>query len=296
MKKVLILGATGNIAGIAAKLLSENTEISLRLASSRAEGLAKLKEQYPQCEVVQADWHDVDSLKAAFQGVHRVMVNVPDFLTDETIVTPTIVAAARSTPSLEQLVRLIALDPDFCVSKMTKEWLATRGGSALSYVAKPILDASGLPVTYVNVVSWIGFNLIGMAAEDVKLHRRMPFYADAPRSWLAEQDIAEIFAKILAEGPTRHLGQHYVITGPHKYWFNDVARMLSDEVGAEVKWIDTPDKLHELMGPLGDTAITYFQHEQKGWDKLPITNTAKELLGREPMSLREYIHLNREFF
>ena len=75
MDKVLILGATGNLGGLTAQaLLAHQPAPRLRLVSSRAAGCSVLRERFPQCEIVEADWYDAASLSVAAAGVDRVSV------------------------------------------------------------------------------------------------------------------------------------------------------------------------------------------------------------------------------
>lgn len=296
MTRVLILGATGNIASLTAAELARRGDLKLRLTSRREDGLQRLRAEHPGAEIVQADWTDHASLQAAFADVDRALVITPDFTTDERVVTPNIVAAAQATPGFQHLVRLIALQEGLEPGDMTPAWLATQAGSALHWVAKPFLDASGLPITYVNVSAWITFNLPWFVAEDVKRRRQLPLYADAERPWVTEQDLGEVFARILREGPAPHVGREYVLTGPERFRFREVAALLSEEVGETVTWVDTPEAVRRAVGEHADILQTYLDHESRHWNKVQVTRTLEGLLGRPATTLRQYIAANRDLF
>jgi uncharacterized protein YbjT (DUF2867 family) len=52
------------------------------------------------------------------------------------------------------------------------------------------------------------------------------------------RDIGEVAAKILTEGC--HDGKVYTLTGPAAISFDDVARVLSEVLGKDVRYVDVP--------------------------------------------------------
>lgn len=296
MTKILILGATGNLASRVTAALAGRPGLSLRLTSSRDEGVARLRADWPDAEVMRADWYDPDDLKAAFAGVNRVLVIPPDFTTDEAVVTPNVIAAARATPGLEHVVRLLGQAPDQDPATMDPAWIATRAGTGLHPVAKALLDRSGLPLTYVNVGAWIGFNLPWFIARDVRDRRQVRLTHDALRPWLDEADIAAAFATVLAEGPARHAGRTWLLTAPDRYRFADVARLIGAEIGQHIDFVDTGDGLRETIGDTAEAMLTYLRFEQGVWDRIPDSDDLARLIGRPPVTLAQYIRNHRAIF
>jgi len=299
MKTVLILGATGNLGGLAASVLTEKyPEVGLRLTSSRGSGCDSLRELYPNAEVLRADWYDLSSLVEAMRGVDSVFIVVPDFTTDESIVTPNIISAVKTVGGISQVVRLIAIPPGLSAAQLSPEFLATRCGANLSVIAKPLLDTSGLPMTYINVPCWIMFNLPWFLAPEIKARRRlaMPRSSDSSRLWISEADVAEVAAKILAEDPSKHGGEEYVLTGTERIDFAQITRLLGEVIGEEVVLADDDRPLRDAMGDKFDALMTYFRHETRDYDGVPVTNTVARLLGRPQVTLRQYLAANRELF
>jgi len=295
MTTTLIIGATGRLASQVAAKLSSNPAMSLRLTSSRDEGVEALRAAYPHAEVMKADWYDLASLKTAFNGVNRVLV-IPQDFTDETVVTPNVIAAARSTPSVEQIVRLIAMKPGLKPETMSEEWKETRTGSGMHPIGKALLDESGLPLTYINTCAWFASNLSWMIAEDVKRHRQVRLPHDAKRAWLGEDDMAEAFATVLAEGPAKHIGREYILTSRESYSFDDIAALISSAIGETVTYNDTEAGLREALGDMGDTIVTYMKHEKLGWSEKLEVNDIERLIGRHEVTLPEIIRASRELF
>jgi NAD(P)H dehydrogenase (quinone) len=299
MNRILILGATGNLGGLTAAALTANyPNATVRLASSRAAGCATLRERFPQAEAVQADWYDVDSLKRAATGADRVFVITPDFATDETVVTPNIIEAVRAAGGTKQIVRLIAIPPGLTAADLAKAELATQCGAAMHTVAKPLLDASGLPITYLNVPCWIMFNLPWFLAEDIKTRRRlaMPAKSDSARRWVSENDIAAVAAKLLTDPVAAHVGKEYRLTGAQRYTYADLAALLSELLGERVAYVDEDSTLRRVMGDHFNTLMTYFEHETRDYAGVQATDTVSRLLGRPQVTLRDYVVANRDLF
>lgn len=299
METVLLIGATGHIGSLtAAALAAKHPGLALRLTSSRADGCAQLRALYPSAQVMQADWYDPDSLHLAMRDVDKVFVVTPDFVTDELVATGNMIAAAKASPRLSHMLRMITMPPGLKASDLEPDVLATRCGANLSVLAKPLLDASGLPVSYLNVASWIMFNLPWFLADEVKATRRlaMPAKSNVPRLWLSEADIADAAAHILAGPSASHVGKEYMITGARRYDFHDVADLLSEVLGEEVVYADDDAPLRRAMGEGFPTMMTYFRHETRDYAHLMPTATLQELLGRPALELRTYLQANKAMF
>lgn len=297
--KILIIGATGNLGRLTASVLaSRYPGVALRLTSTREDGRTSLRDAFPNAEIMAADYNDEASLTVAINGADKVLVVTPDFFTDEASAMPKFIRAVKTAGGVSQVVRFIAIPPGFTVKDLTPAQLATRTGAALHVVAKPILDASGLPMTYVNTACWIMFNLPWFLAEDVKASRRllMPAAADAARQWVAESDIAEVLAKILSDDAARHVGKEYLLTGPQRYTFAQVASLLSETLGEKVTYVDDDSGVRRAMGDRFATLMTYFTHETQAYAGVPPTKTIAELLGRPALTLRQYIEQNKSYF
>ena len=297
--KILILGATGNLGRLTATILaSQQPALSLRLTSHRQDGCDSLREAFPNAEVMLADWNVGSTLPPAVAGVDKVLMITPDFITDESVVTPNLIRAIKASGTVSQVVRFIAIPPGFSVKDLTPDQLATRCGAAQHVIAKPLLDASGLPMTYVNAACWIMFNLPWFMAEDVKASRRllMPVEADAARHWVSETDIAEVFAKILSDHARLHIGREYLLSGGRRYTFAQVAALLSAAVNDKVVYVDDDSGVRRAMGDNYSKLMTYFSHETQAYSAVPSTNTVAELLGRPQVSLPDYINLHKSLF
>jgi NAD(P)H dehydrogenase (quinone) len=296
---ITIFGATGNLGALTASALTaEYPDVRLRLVSSRPAALETLHKRFPIAELVIADWYDRSSLENALVGADRLFMVTPDFVTDECIATSNIIEAARTTGTIRQLLRLIAIPPGLTTGSLSREVLDTRCGAALHLIAKPLLDASDLPVTYINVPCWIMFNIPWFLAEEVKVHRRltMPACSDSPRLWIAENDIADVAAKLLTDTATEHIGREYQLTGSKRYTFRDVAMLLSETLGERVEYVDDAAALRRAMGNHFEKLMTYFGHETRDYANVQPTDTVSTLLGRPQLTLPQYLAANKALF
>lgn len=298
MGKTLIFGATGNLGGLTAGLLHGSSPDTLRVSTSREPGLSRLERRFPNAEAVLCDWNDRASLVKALDGVSRLLVIPPDFMTNENRVTPNIIAAAREVGSVEQIVRFLGMPPTMTLEQTPPEYVATRCGAGLHVVAKHHLDASGLPVTYVNVPTWIMFNLALFVATDVKPRRRisMPAWSDSARMWVSERDIAQVFAHVLTDPVTDHVGREHVLTSPDRYTYADVAGIFSEVLDDDVTYVDDDSTLRASMGDAFEGMQTYLRCEHGTYDDLEHNPGITDLLGRSPQTLSEYINARKETF
>ena len=295
--KILILGATGNLARLTATALTnDHPAVQLRLTSHRAQGRSLLMDAFPAAEVVAADWYDEATLILAVSGVDKVLMVTPDFVTDERVVTPNIIRAIRAIGEISQLLRFIAIPPGFTAAMATAEQLSTRCGAMQHVVAKPLLDDSGLPVTYVNAACWIMFNLPWFWAQDIKASRRllMPAATDAPRQWISEHDIADVFAHILADETALHVGREYLLTGHGRYTYAEVAALVADVLGERVTYVDDDAAIRRATGDYYAALMTYFTHETEAYRAVRSTQTVQALLGRPQATLRTYVESIRD--
>lgn len=297
MDKILILGATGHLASVASDLLFRTSPESLRLATSREAGLACLRDRFPGAEVVQADWNERSSLVAAMQGVSRLLIVTPDWA-DENLVTANIIDAANAVGSIELLLRLLAHPPGWTVDNMPPQFPANGPGSDHHLIARSLLEASGLPVCYVNVPAWIMFDLAWFVATEVQTKRRiaLPAAADTGRMWVSEDDIIAVFAKVLTEPVSQHVGQDYVLTSADRYSWADIARIFSEQLSEPVAFVDDESALREVFGDAFDAVMTYFQTGSRKYEAVSHHETIPQMLGRPQQTLREYIATHLRHF
>jgi NAD(P)H dehydrogenase (quinone) len=294
--RVLIIGALGNLAYLTTtKLASSYPYVHLRLTSHRATGLKRLQAEFPHADVAQADWNDAASLRSAVRGVDRVLVVMTDWVIDESIATPNLIRALENEGRVETVLRFIALPPGLKAERLAPDVLATRAGAMLTLVAKPLLDASQLPICYVNASCWIGFNIDWFYGQDIRASGqiRMPADTDTPRQWVTEGDLSDAFVRILTEAPVMHVGREYRVAGGPNYTYAEQASLIGRVLAKDVRWVDDDSSLRRIMGDKFEKLLTYLLHEVEAYRSVPQTRQLELLLGRDRTSLETYVEAIR---
>ncbi|KAH6995218.1 hypothetical protein EDB80DRAFT_586089 [Ilyonectria destructans] len=111
-KSILIFGAAGHIGGpLTTYLAREAPTIKLRLATSSSGKKDALQSQYRNAEVVSANYNDIDSLKAAVEGIEAVFVITPNGFR-EAQGMENLVAALKDQKQLIQVIRFLGIFPE----------------------------------------------------------------------------------------------------------------------------------------------------------------------------------------
>jgi len=121
---------------------------------------------------------------------------------------------------------------------------------------------------------------------------------DGKAAYIASSDIAAVAAHVL-ENPKPHDGMSYVLTGPEAISDTELAQLLSEVGGAAVNYVDVGDEaLHQNLVSAGmpdwyaQSMVGLENVKRNGWAEAT-TDTVRELLGRAPISYRQFLEKNR---
>ncbi|HKS49823.1 MAG TPA: NmrA family NAD(P)-binding protein [Amycolatopsis sp.] len=307
-EKILLFGASGHVGGpAAATITAAEPAPELRLATSSAEKAAELKASFPSAEVVQADYTDLQSLVSAFDGVDAAFIITPDFRIDERQAVINVSAAAHAAGTQPHLVKLTGVTIGINSINDLRPALRDFPGPSLQYQqARAVLNASGLPVTFLNCFAnymddfltvW-GFSLLtrGVLAAP---YDRSSLFVD-PR------DVGEAAARLLLQPHSReHDGYVRHITGTERIRFSEVAALMTEVLGVDIAYEDDPQTFKAELGEVFkaqfgpsalDWLLAFSENEQKEEVLFIVTDELRHLLGREPRTLREWIEENRHFY
>ena len=161
------------------------------------------------------------------------------------------------------------------------------------------LDALGLPVTY--LASALSMETLIDSAEAIRRTGTIAAPAGQGRvGWVAATDVANAAARVLTS--PGHEDTTYVLTGPEKLGYKDVAARFSAVFAWQVDYEDqSPERAREVMLASGltpwqaDGDLERFEWIRQG-GAATVTGTVLELTGTGPRPLQEWLSDSRASF
>ena len=287
--RVLVLGATGRTGAAVVKTLEATPGQAVPVRASRSETTVEqwIKEGK---EAVRIDLDDPDTFPAALEGIDRVFL-MTGYTSAMNHQTKTLVDAAEDA-DVSFVVHLgvfsdkRSTDPHFAWHELVERYIA---GSKLAW-------ANVHPHVFME-------NLLGIN----RLRDGRLVWRDKQVGWIANDDIAAVVAKVLAEGPDRHAGKDYYLSTDLLNGAQ-VAEVLTAALGREIPaQVLTPDDLLRMIeAGLGvapanmdaayaaSTLIWARQTFEGRMDYSALTtSTVQDLLGREPIHLAAWATAHR---
>lgn len=303
-ERILVFGASGHIGGPLARFITyQGHGASLRLATSDEAKLQRLRDDFPKSECISVSYLDRAGMVQALEGIDRVFIVTPDFL-DEKEAMANLVHAAQRSGRVKQIVRILGDLPSMTLAKVSPALRAFGRGTAIQHFqAREILDASALPVTYLNIAAYLMDDFLRWSGP-IRSRRTflMPFERLA--AWLDPGELGEAAARILLSRDDRHLHRHYSLTnGSDLLTFGEVAGIISDVLQEPVKHEASLQVWREQMGEryralYGAGADDYFQEfyafEQRHQFAFYRSDVLQRILGRTPKTLRAWFEQNAD--
>lgn len=282
-QKVLLTGATGTTAAlVAAQLRQKGVAVrALVRDAKKAESLAA-----KGVELAIGDFETPASLEAALQGITSVFLVTPPH-PDASGMVDRFLAVATRGGSRPRIVRLSAIKGS---DQGPTDNTRTHGR------ADRAVQDSGLPYVILRP-NYFMQNLFGSA--DSILSQGMLFQGtgDGRIGFIDVRDIADVATTVLVD--TQWDRGIFELTGPASISYGDVARLLSEALGREVKFVPvTPEQVRETILKLGwgDWAAgimaDYSAAYARGWGDF--TTTFVEKIAGHPA--RDYATFLREVF
>lgn len=289
--KILILGATGTIGHQLAEEIAQGApQIQLRLTSRRNEGVTQLGREFHDVEICKTDLLDLTSLKSAVTGTDKIMVVNPDLI-DEARACSNLVEAVGLTGGVKHILRLLTCPPGLTRADISPEVRDIPIGFNQGIAARAVLDASDMPLTYVNVISSFMTNLL-WSAELIRTRQKFVMPCPQTQTWLHPVDIAQVCARILADDPYRHTGNTYKLSGVELISYDDIADMLTRELDTSIEYSDDDALLKEMFGDEYELSTNYFAFERDYYANVQATDAVERFLGRQPYPMRKWIRDN----
>jgi uncharacterized protein YbjT (DUF2867 family) len=286
---ILVTGAAGGVGSTArtaiAILLEQGHRVRamVRKLDARAEKLRDLG-----AEVVVANMLDIVAVRAAMQGcsvVYFTMSVSPDYL--EAAVNVAVTAKSLGVKAFVNLSQMT-------VSQMSETETTSSPQQKQHWLVEQILRWSGLPVVNLRPTAFFDGLFLLQAAKGIRDDNviRLPF-SDGKSSPIAAADVGAAAAAVLAN-PEPHIGQVYELTGPESLTMGELAQEFSSALGRTIQYLNVPPqlweaKLRELQLPahlVAHMVVMAQLHRDGRYDRM--TDTFRELVGREPISTAEF--------
>lgn len=295
---ILIFGASGHIGGPLARFMArEAPTIHLRLATSDTARAAALQAQFPQAEVVPANYADRVSLEAAVRDIEGIFVLTPSG-TDEAPAMTNLVEACRSSRVGPHVIRLVGMQPESDPRRIPQSLRDHGLGLPIQHpIAKAVLGDSGLPVTFLNSGATFIDNFRWMA--NALRDRRTLVWPDRLIPYIDPSDIAEVAGRLFLSDNHRHIGQfHTMNNGQDILRFGEAAELMSEVWGEPIAYDGSKSAFVAEYAAMGEVRLNYlwdfFQYEQDNEVVWARNDFVERTIGRRPTSVREWLSAHRD--
>ena len=274
---ILLTGVTGKTGGETAKQLLAKG-VKLRAIVRNAAKAEDLKSA--GVELVVGDIGDAAVVRQALQGVEKAMLVLPNGKTQQ-----------ASEQQFTDLAKAAGVKHLVKMSSMEAVAHAETPIPQAHWAVEEYIRASGIPWTMVKP-NFFMQNLLG-SANSIKTQKRFSLPMGEGTTGMADiRDIAAVCAEVLTgQG---HTGKSYEITGPEVLTFHDVAARFTEVLGEKIEYVPMPmdqfrQRMTGVLEPWHLNAVCELFREiaEIGLDHT--TDTFRQLMGREPRSVTQFI-------
>ncbi|UWZ59711.1 NmrA family NAD(P)-binding protein [Dactylosporangium aurantiacum] len=280
---VLVIGASGNVGGAAARSLLD-AGLPVRVAGTDP---GALRRRFPTAEAVRLDFLDPATFDGAAAGAGALFLLRPPPISR---VGPTlnafVDAAARHGVGHVVFASVAGADTNRLVPHHRVEQ-HLRTGTVPWTILRPGFFAQNLGDAY---------------RTDIATDDRIVLPAgDGRAAFIDTRDIGEAAAVILAD-PHRHAGNGYLLTGPQALSFTDVARLLTGALDRPIRYEPTTAvrylwHLRRRRTPLTQALVQTVLHTGlRHGQAEQVDPTLPRLLGRPARTLEQYIGQHRHLW
>jgi NAD(P)H dehydrogenase (quinone) len=284
----LIAGATGTTGRVAvAELASAGKRVRalIHKEDARSERLRKLG-----AETVVGDMLDLDQVRAALEGVSGAYFVYP--------FKPGLIDAAAffAQAAIEAGVKSIVN-----MSQKSARREAKSQAARDHWITEQVFDWSGVPTTHIRPTFFAEWLLYPMDGWNVKKGVIEFPFANARHAPIAGEDQGRVIAALL-QNPKPHAGKVYPLYGPIELNHHEIAAKLTKTLGRPFEYKPiTIAEFRERMEKDGHIPrfvqhiVSVAQDYQDGIFS-GTNNVVEELTGRKPLTVEEFVTINRERF
>ena len=252
-------------------------------AAAAAFGDAKL-------EIVGVDFDDAATLRSAFTGSDKAFLSY-----------------GTSDRQVRDEVALIDAAIDADVPYLVNLSVGGAGGTHPANVVQwhteidAYLATTGVAATVVRPTTFTD-TMLKIASTFVRSGAWGGLGGEGRVALIDSRDVAEVFAVILTEGPQRHAGKTYDISGPVAVTMDEVAAYISAALGTRVEYHARTEAQQRavlesagLPGLLVDVLIGVDDITRDNVYAVP-SPTVFDLTGRAPRSVKDWVHEHISLF
>ena len=278
---ILITGASGNVGKEVLKQITQ-TGVEVRAAFQSISKAAPPS----GVEIVSVDYNRAETLQTALEGVDRVFLVGP----------PTAQLTALERKAMEVIAHAD-------IQQVVK--LSAMGGRAAIFPrqhaeSEDYIQSTGVPYTFLRPNGFMQ-NMVNYNAPTI--NTQDSFYGsegDGRVSHIDIRDVAAVAVKALTEDG--HVGKAYTLTGPEALTNKEIAQILSNELGREIRFINLPPaQLKEALLSAGVAewtadALLDLQRLYREDKATTVTRDVEQILGRKPISFAQFFRAHRSAF
>uniref|UniRef100_A0A832G7J6 SDR family oxidoreductase n=1 Tax=Ignavibacterium album TaxID=591197 RepID=A0A832G7J6_9BACT len=279
---ILITGASGHLGGATIDfLLKKNPNAKIKALVRSEEKGKDLKAK--GVEIATGDYLNYDSLVNAMKDVDTMLLVSSSTMGDRYSQHANAIKAAK-----ENGVKHIVY------TSVLKANPSSKFSAGIDhYKTEEDLIKSGMSYTIMRNTYYADFlpNIIGNAVESGAIYYSA---GNAKVNFALRSEMAEANAVVLAN-PTAHQNKIYEITSASKYTFDEIADILSEITGKQIKYVDIPvevlkeniikfgmpKEVADLMGSIAES--------MKAGEFDFIDPTLEKLIGRKPTDLKDFL-------
>jgi uncharacterized protein YbjT (DUF2867 family) len=274
-KTILVTGATGTVGSDVVKQLAGRDGVTLRAGARNPQKAAAGLP--PGVEAVLFDYDKPETFAAACRGVDSVFMVAP-FTPNGVDQSQAFLNAARAA-GVKHVVKL-------SVIKTVGHITVGRWHDAIDAALKN----SGMAWTILLPGPFMQ-NFVETSAPRPDGNMYLPV-GNAKAAFIDTRDIAAVAAKALTE--PGHEGKEYTLTGSEDLSYADVAQIISEASGRQIRFVDVPEAAarQAMLGAQMPEWMVNVILELNAWTRASggseITTTVQDVLGRPPRTFREF--------
>jgi len=286
-RTLFVTGASGQLGRRVVELLLEKGAVKIVAGTRKPEKLADLAAR--GVTVRHADFENAKELEAALAGADRVLIISTDAIDrpGRRLAQHKAAVAAAASAGVKHAVYTSMPNPETSPVVFAPDHLGT----------EQALKASGLTYTILRNCWYMDFLIPGLAAA-VASGKLITATGNGAAPYVTREDCAQAAAAALASSDTSN--KTWNITGPDSLTYAELAKIASDLTGRPVVFesVTPEERTAQLIAAgtpefIAKLLVSSQMAIAQGKMGTP-TTAVKELTGREPMSVREFLPAKRE--